>query len=171
MSPLDEIPNDKFYIFYDSTRFFQPTWSHSLEICPVTYEIYRIVDGIERPLNQEEMNVVKFNQIDQSLEYETSNFALDGQTWNISIKMLSTLSSQPDDNQYVFDIEWIDSCWDRVINPITFDNLELTYDLWQSEFLSFSHDSNPLPTETDLCEGFTYELVYKSGPALDLTLP
>jgi len=38
------------------------------------------------------------------------------------------------------------------------------------EFLSFSDDIDPLSTEIDLCGGITYELVYKSGPALDLTL-
>ena len=116
--------------------------------------------------------MIIFDATDGSIKYSTDDFGLDQETWQLSVKMLSIRSDEPIiDPQFLFSITFEDSCWNRVINPITFDNLELTYDLWQSEFLSFSHDSNPLPTETDLCEGFTYELVYKSGPALDLTLP
>ena len=118
------------------------------------------------------MQVIIFNETDGSLMYSTDDFGLDQENWQLSIKMISIRSDESIiDPQYLFSITFQDSCWDRIINPIMFNDQELTYDLWQSELLSFSHDSDPLPTETDLCGGFTYELVYKSGPAFDLTLP
>ena len=118
------------------------------------------------------MQVIIFNETDGSMMYSTDDVGLDQETWQLSVKMLSIRSDELIiDPQYLFSITFQDPCWERDITPAMFNDQELMYDLWQMQFISFSHDSDPLPTETDTCGGFTYEIVYKSGPALDLTLP
>jgi len=50
VSTTDQIPDELYNIARDNSRIFNPTWSHTLERCAVTYKINRVVDGIERPL-------------------------------------------------------------------------------------------------------------------------
>ena len=47
---LDTIPNQTYYIKADGLRDFDPTWTNSVPFCPATYEIGRMVNGVERPL-------------------------------------------------------------------------------------------------------------------------
>ena len=109
------------------------------------------------------------------MEYSTDNFALDGETWIVSIKMVSTFSNQPDEPQYVFDIEFRDSCWDASIQAAEFSNYDYIYDLWQYEVLNFgpmldlTHDNTV--AGGIFCGCYTHELEYVDGPALDPSQP
>jgi len=65
----------------------------------------RVVDGAERPLTAEEMQVIIFNETDGSLMYSTDDFGLDQETWQLSIKMISIRSDEPAiDPQFSFSI-------------------------------------------------------------------
>ena len=50
VSTIDQIPDEMHNIARDDRRIFNPTWAQELEQCAVTYQINRVVDGIERPL-------------------------------------------------------------------------------------------------------------------------
>lgn len=58
VTPLFVIPNELYYIAETGLRSFVPTWSTAVTGCPVTYQIGRIVNGLERPLSAAEKIVI-----------------------------------------------------------------------------------------------------------------
>lgn len=66
---------------------FDPTWTHTLTGCPITYEIGRVETGIERPLNPVEIAVLNHSTLDGSARLQATDYALDGQIWEIKIYM------------------------------------------------------------------------------------
>ena len=50
MTPMSSISNELYYIDRDGKRSFAPTWSSTIVGCPVTYEIGRVENNVERPL-------------------------------------------------------------------------------------------------------------------------
>lgn len=72
-----------------------------------------MVAGVERPLTIEEQAVITHDNSDGSMSYSTSDYALDGQVWNIRLYKRSTFSEVFDqDGVYLFEIEFRDICWD-----------------------------------------------------------
>ena len=166
VTPLDSIPNQLYYIARGGTRSFAPSWSHSESDCPTHFEIAIVKDGVERALTPLEQSVIAFSTKDGAVSYATDNFALDGQTWTVSVKMKSTYSAQPDTPQYLFDITFRDSCWDALLAAAQFVSTNHTYDLWQLETLDFAAMKDLTHTGTDLgfCGGYTHQLQYVAGP-------
>ena len=58
MTALSTIADELYYIAEDGVRAFVPTWSITVVGCPVTYEIGRIVNGVEHPLTAVEYAVI-----------------------------------------------------------------------------------------------------------------
>ena len=55
VTALSTIGNELYYIDKDGIRQFDPQWSITIPGCPATYEIGRMVNGVERPLTPEEL--------------------------------------------------------------------------------------------------------------------
>ena len=112
------IDDQLYYIDVNDTVFLEPTWSSNVTGCPATYEIGRVVDGVERPLTPEEYVVISHSVFDGHMSYFTEEFDYDGEVWTIRLYRLSTYSSMDnDDGEYLFDIEFRDECWDSVLQP------------------------------------------------------
>ena len=47
-----------YYIAEDGMVSYVPSWSHSKDSCPFTYEVTRIIDGIEHELTDDEKLVL-----------------------------------------------------------------------------------------------------------------
>ena len=111
--PLDSIADELYYIAEDGTRSFTPTWSTAVIGCPQTFEIGRMVNGIERPLTAGEKAVITFSSSDGSMSYTTDDYSIDGEIWTIRLYKRSTFSeSKQQEGVYLFDIEFRDVCWD-----------------------------------------------------------
>ena len=77
VTPTSTIDDDDYLIAVDGVISLVPTWDTSVPGCPVTYEIGRIVNGVEQPLTQEELNVINFSAQDGQMAYNTNDFKLD----------------------------------------------------------------------------------------------
>ena len=132
VTALDTIPDQTYYIKADGVRDFDPTWSNTIPFCPATYEIGRVVNGVERPLTAAEYAVISHTTQDGQFSYYTEDFTLDTQVWTIRLYKRSTYSLSPNqDGVYLFDITFLDICWDAVLIPATFRVDEYLFDLWQ----------------------------------------
>ena len=89
--------------------------------------------------------------------------------WTIKLYKRSTYSiSAEQDGVYLFDITFLDICWDAELTPATFRVDEYLFDLWQQQSIFFTEaldTSNPL----DFCGGYHSDLEYFSGPLYDPT--
>ena len=102
-----------YYIAEDGVVRYEPEWTHTETGCPFTYEVGRMVDGVERPLTPDEQVVLVHDDSNGHLRLETGNYALDGEIWTIRLYMRSTYSkTAQQDGAHVFDIEFRDICWD-----------------------------------------------------------
>lgn len=129
---LSTIDQQLYYINVDGLRDFDPTWSTTVPGCPATYEIGRIVNGVERPLTPEEFAVINYSIYDGQMSYSTADYALDGEIWEIRLYKRSTYSiSSMQDGEYLFDIEFRDICWDSVLEPPVFLRPDYLFDVWQ----------------------------------------
>ena len=52
------IEDQTYYIKKDGIRDFDPTWTNTIPFCPATYEIGRVINGVERPLTADEYAVI-----------------------------------------------------------------------------------------------------------------
>lgn len=128
---LTTIDDILYYIAEDGTIAYEPTWEHSQTSCPFSYEVTRIVEGVERALNDEEKLVLTHDPSNGWLDLNTSDYSLDGQIWTIRLFMRSTFSeSAKKDGAHVFDIEFRDICWDSVLQAPVFDKEHVIYDVW-----------------------------------------
>ena len=80
----DQIP---YYINEDGIVPFDPTWSHTLIGCPITFEIGIVEAGVERPLNPVEIAVLNHSNVDGSVRLEATDYVLDGEIWEVKIYM------------------------------------------------------------------------------------
>ena len=133
----DEVTNETsiedtlYYIAEDGVVSYLPTWSHIKEGCPFTYEVRRIVEGVERLLSDAEKLVLTHDNTNGWMDLSTSNYVLDAEIWTIRLFMQSTFSSsEKRDGAHVFDIEFRDICWDSVLQEAIFDETYLMYDVW-----------------------------------------
>jgi len=58
VTALDTIPDQTYYIKRDGVVDYDPTWSNTIPFCPATFEIGRVVGGVERPLTTAEYAVI-----------------------------------------------------------------------------------------------------------------
>lgn len=120
-----------YYIAEDGMVSYNPSWSHSKESCPFTYEVTRIIDGVERELTDDEKLVLTHDKTNGWMDLDTSNYLLDGEIWTIRLFMQSTFSfTDKKDGAHVFDIEFRDICWDSSLQKAVFDETYLVYDIW-----------------------------------------
>ena len=77
VTALDTIPDQVYYIKADGVRDFDPTWSNSVPFCPATFEIGRMINGVERPLTAAEYAVISHTTQDGQFSYYTEDFTLD----------------------------------------------------------------------------------------------
>ena len=130
--PTDIILDQTYLIKADGIRDFDPTWTNSIPFCPATYEIGRIVDGVERPLTIEEYGVISHTTQDGQFSYYTEDFTLDTQIWTIKLYKKSTYSiGTSAEGVYLFDIEFLDICWVAEFDPAIFRGDDYLFDLWQ----------------------------------------
>ena len=164
---LSTIEDTLYYIAEDGLVKYQPTWTHSELGCPIEYLVSRIVDGVERPLTDEEKTVLGHDDTNGWLDLITSDYALDGEIWTIRLFMRSSFSESPlKDGAHVFDIEFRDICWDSDLQSAAFAERYMLYEVWQMQsnmFTKMIDNSQGL-----LCGGYTHELIYIDGPKLDL---
>ena len=67
VTPTSTISDQTFTIQLDSAKTENPTWSTSVPGCPVTYEIRRVVVGIDQPLTGFETAALTFDSSDGQL--------------------------------------------------------------------------------------------------------
>ena len=67
VTPTSTISDQTFTIQLDSTKTENPTWSTSVPGCPVTYEIRRVVVGVDQPLTGFETAALTFDSSDGQL--------------------------------------------------------------------------------------------------------
>lgn len=56
---------------------WSPTWSSSVLSCPLTYNIGRMIDGVEQALTTHETAALTHSTLDGSLQLSSTDFALD----------------------------------------------------------------------------------------------
>lgn len=104
---------------------------------------------------------------DGQFSYFTEDFTLDTQVWTIRVYRRSTYSLSPmRDGEYLFDILFLDVCWDAEFEKATFTFDEYLFDLWQHQQIYFTEaedKSNP----ADFCGGYSSTLEYFDGPLHD----
>ena len=85
VTPTSTIPNTIYNIGIDGTVSYYPTWSTTVTGCPVTFEIGRVVSGVEQAFTAVETAVLTYDTTDGSLDILTSDTTLDAQVWTIKL--------------------------------------------------------------------------------------
>ena len=163
---MSTITDQLYYIDFDGLRDFDPTWDNTVIGCPATFEIGRIVGGVEQPLTDAEYAVLSHSTIDGDISLSTSDFALDGEIWTIRLYKVSSDSIELNRvGEYIFDIEFRDICWDSDLLRPVFAEAAYIWDLWQAEKMIFT-DLKDNSLAAGYCGGITSVLEYVSGPVL-----
>ena len=88
------------------------TWTHSNLLCPSTYEVRRVLGGIDFPLAATELAVLTFDDSNGQLDILTSDTSLDNTVWTLKLFLRSTYSTDPmQDGVIEFDVTFQDGCW------------------------------------------------------------
>ena len=77
VTPTSVINSFDYNIDEDGTFSFAPTWTTTVTDCPVTYEIRRVISGVEYALSATETAVLTFDSTDGSLDVYTLDRNLD----------------------------------------------------------------------------------------------
>lgn len=71
---------------------WSPTWSSSVLGCPLTYNIGRMINGVEEALSAHETAALTHSTSDGSLALSSTDFTLDKEAWQIKLYKKSTYS-------------------------------------------------------------------------------
>lgn len=105
VTPTSTIDSFIYNIGIDGTVSFNPTWTTLIPGCPVTYEIRRVISGVDNAFTATETAVLTYDSTDGSLDVLTSDTSLDSQVWTIKLYKQSTYGATADmDGIYLFDI-------------------------------------------------------------------
>ena len=86
------------YVIGSGVLALQPTWTSSVDffVCPAKFAIYLDVGGAwVSPVPAAQAPALNFKPINGFLDIETSDLALDGQTWRIRLTKESIYSQAP----------------------------------------------------------------------------
>jgi hypothetical protein len=170
------------------TKTWTPTWSQTVEGCPVMQKLYRTpLGGTRTPVTSFETTPIfqfDFTQIPLNVLWTTTKATTPGydpfsvtmslttsdyttydlQSWALSVVLESTRSTSANKEGVInFKLDFKDVCWDLPLTGGTVQNPTQVQDIWALHQLTLTY---LMDSWNDYCQGSSYKIQYVSGPKL-----
>ena len=116
----------------------------------------------------EQVGTLTFNDANGFLDVFTTDFILDGTSWDVRITRTSKYSNAAQNGLngptgiIDYTISFLHKCWQATLTPPKFDDASLFYSLEEAQSFLFANMKS-----SENCGGITQELIYVSGPVVN----